>query len=88
MSDRTDTPEQFVLEVLADKFGVPQEQLAPDATLKSLGLDSLGGVELSLAIKKRYGVAFVAGELRVDFTVADIAQLTTEKLAAAAGGAA
>ncbi|WP_225846215.1 acyl carrier protein [Streptomyces sp. HPF1205] len=87
MSDGQGTTdlEQFVIDTLRTRFHVPAEDLSPAVDLKTLGIDSLGGVELSLAIKKKYGVAFVAGEVRVDFTVADIAALTEKKLAEAEG---
>ncbi|MFI6442528.1 acyl carrier protein [Streptomyces sp. NPDC050759] len=72
--------ELFVQEMLRTRFDVPEAKLTEQATLKSLGLDSLGGVELSLTIKKRYGVQFIAGEIGVEFTVTDVADLTRQKL--------
>lgn len=80
-----DELEQFVLDTLRTRFHVPAEELSPQVTLKELGIDSLGGVELSLTIKKKYGVSFVAGEIRVDFTLTDIAALTGKKLAEVEG---
>jgi acyl carrier protein len=72
--------ELFVLEMLRTRFDVPEAKLTEQVTLKSLGIDSLGGVELSLTIKKKYGVQFIAGEIGVEFTVTDVAELTREKL--------
>jgi len=79
----TDTVEieQFILQTLVDRFGQVRAVLTPATTLRELGIDSLGGVELSLAIKKRYAVRFVAGEIKVDHSVADIAAAVATKLA-------
>jgi acyl carrier protein len=73
--------ELFVLEMLRTRFDVPQARLSEDATLKGLGIDSLGAVELSLTLKKKFGPHFVAGEIGVEFSVTDIANLTRAKLA-------
>jgi acyl carrier protein len=72
--------ELFVFEMLRTRFDIPEERLSEQASLKSLGIDSLGSVELSLTLKKRYGAQFVAGEIGVEFTVADVAELTRAKL--------
>jgi acyl carrier protein len=72
--------EQFIVTTLIERFGEDESRLGPEVTLKQLGIDSLGGVELSLAIKRRYGVRFVAGEIQVDFRVVDIAQVTADKI--------
>lgn len=80
MSDVQDGIEAFIIETLGDRFGIPEAKLSPAVNLKTLGIDSLGGVELSLVLKKQYGVQFVAGEIRVEFTVGDIADLVREKL--------
>jgi acyl carrier protein len=79
----TDTTEieHFIIQTLVDVFGQDADVLSPAATLKGLGIDSLGGVELSLAVKKRYGVRFVAGEVKVDDSVAEIAHAVAAKLA-------
>jgi acyl carrier protein len=81
MSDETNGIETFIMRTLTEEFGIPGDDLSPAADLKSLGIDSLGGVELSLAIKKEYGVAFVAGEISVEFSLAEIAALVQKKRA-------
>lgn len=80
MSDTQNEIEEFIIETLGDRFGIPGAKLSSSADLKALGIDSLGGVELGLVLKKRYGVRFVAGEIRVEFTVAEIAALAEDKL--------
>jgi acyl carrier protein len=87
-SNDTKTIETFILTTLTEEFGIAEQNLTPDASLKSLNIDSLGGVELSLKIKKKYGVTFIAGEISVDFTVADITALVEQKLAEPESGAA
>ncbi|RKN47025.1 acyl carrier protein [Streptomyces hoynatensis] len=71
--------EQFITRVLVDAFDAEEDGLGVDTTLRQLSIDSLGGVELSLALKKEYGVSFVAGEIQVDFSVTDIAELVRSK---------
>jgi acyl carrier protein len=81
MSDTAEAIEAFILKTLAEVFNVPADRLSGTVTLEDLGIDSLGGVELSLAVKKRFGVAFVAGEITVEFSIGDIARLAEKKLA-------
>lgn len=71
---------RFVIETVGDRFSVPASKLEPGVNLQTLGIDSLGGVELSLLLKKKYGVEFVAGEIAVAFTMSDIADLVRGKL--------
>jgi acyl carrier protein len=42
--------------LLADKFGVPAEQLTPSATFDELDLDSLDLVEFALVAEEELGV--------------------------------
>lgn len=79
MSAEAGEIEQFIMRVLVDSFDAEEDGLSVDTTLRHLSIDSLGGVELSLALKKEYGVSFVAGEVQVDFSVADIAALVRTK---------
>lgn len=81
MSDISAGLYEFIVSTLTTRFGVPEAGMTPETDLKTLGIDSLGGVELSLAIKKKYGIAFVAGEITVEFTLAGIAELAERKLA-------
>lgn len=81
MSDTSAGLYEFIVSTLTTRFGVPETGMTPETDLETLGIDSLGGVELSLAIKKKYGVAFVAGEITVKFTLAGIAALAERKLA-------
>jgi acyl carrier protein len=80
MADVIDEVQIFVRDILVDRFEVPVDEFSPDTDLQSMGIDSFGGVEISIALKKSYGVEFVAGEIGVEFTVADIAALVLDKL--------
>ena len=42
--------------LLVDKFGVPEEDITPEATFEDLDLDSLDLVEFSLACEEELGV--------------------------------
>jgi acyl carrier protein len=43
-------------DILARDYCVPREQITPEATLATLGLDSLSLLELMFKIEDRYGV--------------------------------
>lgn len=79
MTEEAESIERFITNVLVEVFDAERNDLGVDTTLRQLGIDSLGGVELSLVIKKEYGVSFVAGEIQVDFSVSDIAELVSAK---------
>jgi acyl carrier protein len=45
-----------VVELLTDKFGVPADDIRPQATFEELDLDSLDLVEFALAAEEELGV--------------------------------
>ena len=47
---------QPVIDLLVETFGLKPEQLTPDATLQSLGLDSVDALQLVVALDKNYGL--------------------------------
>ena len=47
---------EAVAEVLAEKFDVEATRIRPDATLESLGLDSLTLMEFVFAVEDRFSV--------------------------------
>lgn len=57
--------------ILTTTFGVPAEDISPDATFESLGLDSLDVVELTLVIEEELGVKIEDEELEDVRTVGD-----------------
>jgi acyl carrier protein len=70
-------------EVLTDEFGVPESDLAPDATFEALGLDSLDVVELTLVLEERTGVKLEDEELEDVRTVQDAMDKVAAKREAA-----
>jgi acyl carrier protein len=45
-----------LIDILAREYCVPRERVTPDATLATLGLDSLSLLELMFKIEDHYGV--------------------------------
>ena len=41
---------------IAEKFGVPVEQIVPDATMESLNIDSLSMIEFMFEMEDRFGI--------------------------------
>ncbi len=58
-------------EMLTEDFGVPEEDVSPDATFEALGLDSLDVVELTLVLEEKTGVKLEDEELEDVRTVQD-----------------
>jgi acyl carrier protein len=65
--------------VLVDEFGVPADEVAPDATFEALGLDSLDVVELTLVVEEKTGVKLEDEELEDVRTVQDAIDKVTAK---------
>jgi len=55
MQDREKTIRE-VIEIVAEIADLPVEEVAPDATLEGLGIDSLNGLRIVAAVEKRFGV--------------------------------
>ena len=68
-------------ELLVSDFGVPAEEVAPDATFEALGLDSLDIVELTLALEDRTGVKLGDEDLEQVRTVQDAIDKVEERRA-------
>ncbi|MEX0868606.1 MAG: acyl carrier protein [Nitriliruptoraceae bacterium] len=58
-------------EMLTEDFGVPAEDVSPEATFEALGLDSLDVVELTLVLEEKTGVKLEDEELEDVRTVQD-----------------
>lgn len=48
--------EAAVIEILAAQLLLPASEIAPDARVDDLGLDSLGKVEAIFALEERFGI--------------------------------
>jgi len=68
-------------ELLVSDFGVPAEEVTPDATFEALGLDSLDIVELTLALEDRTGVKLGDEDLEQVRTVQDAISKVEERRA-------
>lgn len=68
-------------ELLVSDFGVPAEDVKPDATFEALGLDSLDIVELTLALEDRTGVKLGDEDLEQVRTVQDAIDKVEERRA-------
>lgn len=68
--------------ILVDTFGVPADDVTPDATIESLELDSLDLVELTLLIEEETGVVIEDEEVEDITTVRDAVDLVAANSAA------
>ena len=68
-------------DLLSEEFGVPVEDVKPEATFEGLGLDSLDVVELTLVLEERTGVKLEDEELEEVRTVQDAIDKVSEKQA-------
>lgn len=66
-------------EMLTEEFGVPEDDISPDATFEALGLDSLDVVELTLVLEEKTGVKLEDEELEDVRTVQDAVNKVKEK---------
>jgi len=65
--------------ILVNDLQLVADDIRPEATLEEAGLDSLGMVELSLVLSKRYGVEVSDDELVDTATVAHVADLLAQR---------
>ncbi|MGH7644308.1 MAG: phosphopantetheine-binding protein [Gemmatimonadales bacterium] len=68
-----------VAELLTNKFGVPAEDIKPEATFEDLDLDSLDLVEFSLAAEEELGVRIEDEEAAELETLDDTVKLLKRK---------
>ncbi len=86
MAQKTEI-EAAVIAILATQLLLPPADIAPDARVDDLGLDSLGKVEAIFALEERFGIAipFNANEPdQPDFDFSSVPSIVTgvEKLIA------
>ncbi len=68
-----------ITEILTEEFGVPADDISPDATFEKLGLDSLDVVELTLVLEEKTGVKLEDEELEDVRTLQDAVNKIAEK---------
>lgn len=63
-----------LLDLVAEKFDKNLDELSPDTTLESLGIDSLGKIELIFDLEDHFRVRIPNEDAKVD-TLGDVAAL-------------
>ena len=61
-----------VRQIVAEIAEVPVERVSEQATLESLGVDSLGGLKIVVEVEKRYGIEISESEINKIRTMPDI----------------
>jgi acyl carrier protein len=90
----SDTPSiesvrKIVIDTLVSEFELERDKIIPEARLREdLGLDSLDGVDLIVALEKALSVQIPETDARQIRTVQDIYQFIEKTAAAMQGGAA
>lgn len=68
-----------VADILAEKFGVPPDDISPEATFEDMDLDSLDLVEFALAAEEELGVRISDEEAEDLKTLNDTVSLLESK---------
>ena len=72
---------ETLVDILAREYSVTREQITPEASLETLGLDSLSLLELMFKIEDRYKVK-ITGDTPTDLlTVSDVVRYIDSLLA-------
>lgn len=66
--------------ILTGTFGVPAEEISPEATFEALGLDSLDLVEVTLVVEEELGVRIPDEDLESIITVQDAVTKVADEL--------
>lgn len=56
-------------------FGIPEDQVTPDATFEDLEFDSLALVELAVSVQEEFGIAIEEGAVTPQDTLTRVAEL-------------
>lgn len=83
MSEKTAVSREHVLETIREQlknFEVKPEDVNPDVSYDSLGLDSLDLVELSVRIEDVYGVDIEEDDLKDVWKIDDAIDIVMKKL--------
>ena len=66
--------------ILSEILAIPSETITDDATLESLGADSLDLVDISCEILDQTGADVQESEMKLSMTVAELAAMIESKL--------
>jgi acyl carrier protein len=83
MTEKTAVSREHVLETIREQlksFEVKPEDVAPDVSYDSLGLDSLDLVELSVRIEDVYGIDIEEDDLKDVWKIDDAIDVVMKKL--------
>ena len=86
MTEKTAVSREHVLETIREQlksFEVKPEDVSPDVSYDSLGLDSLDLVELSVRIEDVYGVDIEEDDLKDVWKIDDAIDVVMKKLGTA-----
>ncbi|GAB2519484.1 acyl carrier protein [Nocardiopsis aegyptia] len=72
--------QDLFFDIFSTVAGVPLEELATDATLDSLDVDSLLLIELTVAVQKRTGVVIEETDMVPEATLGEIVALLDKQL--------
>jgi acyl carrier protein len=67
--------EAQVTEILSGQFGIPRDEIRPDATMADLDVDSLTMVEFGLVAQKTFGVKIPEDAITAEHTVGDLVRM-------------
>lgn len=70
-----DTVYYKLVAMIANGFGVPEDQITPETTFEDLEFDSLALVELAVSVKEEFGVEIEEGTVTAQDTLARVAEL-------------
>jgi acyl carrier protein len=83
MTEKTAVSREQILETIREQltsFEVKPEDVKPDVSYDSLGLDSLDLVELSMRIEDAYGIDIEEDDLKEVWTIDNAIDLVLKKL--------
>ena len=71
----TESIHEEVRAIVADVAEMSVEEVSPDATLRELGIDSLGGLRIVAEVEKRYGIVVPEASIAKIRTMKDVLAL-------------
>ena len=76
-----------LLDLVAEEALIDRAKLTPDATIESLGIDSVDTVSVIFALEERYGVQIETDDVSRESTLQQLYDLVCNKAASAASAA-
>lgn len=76
--------DEELLDLIAQEVLVDRGKLQPEATLASLGIDSVDIVSMLFAVEEKYGIRLETAELSRELTLGELMKLVQGRAAEAA----